>query len=285
MKPTLTAIIIAKNEESMIANCLESLRWVDQLLVMDNGSSDKTAEIASSYGAQVIAIKTDSFAKLRTTAQKHVKTDWLFFIDADERVTPQLAQEILVHLETGEASALSIPRQNILYGQVMTKGGWGGEYVTRVFQKTKLEGWSGDIHESPIFEGSVAQLHMPLWHLTHRNTVDGLLKTASWTPIEARLFVEAGVAPVTVTTILRKGIMEFLRRGVFKKGGSEGMAGWIEAIIQGINRMIVYILIWEQQQLPSLEEKYQAKEEELVALWKHAQVVKAIDPKIDSKTV
>jgi glycosyltransferase involved in cell wall biosynthesis len=273
MKQNITAIIIAKNEEEMIVNCLENLRWVDHVLVMDNGSSDRTAELAQHAQAQVIALKTDSFAKLRTAAQKYVKTEWLFFIDADERVTPQLAQEILVHIETSDAVALSIPRQNMLYGQVMEKGGWGGEYVTRVFKKSALEGWQGDIHESPVFHGQATRLHMPLWHFTHRNTLDGLNKTISWTPIEARLLYEAQIPPVTLRTILRKGIMEFIRRGILKKGGSEGMPGWIEAVIQGINRMIVYILVWELQQHPSLLEKYHAREEELAKLWEKARLV------------
>ena len=103
---SITAVIIAKNEESMIANCIDSLRWCSEILVIDNGSDDTTPHVAESLGARVVSYKTGSFAALRERAQKYVKTDWLFYIDADERVSPMLAKEISVHLETHTAQAL-----------------------------------------------------------------------------------------------------------------------------------------------------------------------------------
>jgi glycosyltransferase involved in cell wall biosynthesis len=269
MKPTITAVIITKNEEEMLANCIETVQWCDTVLVIDNGSEDKTVDIAEKMGATVKKVTTNSFADQRNVALQTVKTDWIFYIDADERVTPQLSQEILVQMETSNAGALTMIRQNMMYGKFFEHGGWSGEKVTRAFRTQSLKKWKGEIHESPEFEGEEVHLHLPLLHFTHRSTIDGLKKTISWTPREAKLLAEAGIAPITVVTIFRKGFMEFFRRAVLKQGSKDGMEGWIEAIIQGINRMLVYIQVWEMQQSPSLKEKYQAKEREILSQWKH----------------
>jgi glycosyltransferase involved in cell wall biosynthesis len=267
MKPSISAIIIAKNEELMIANCIEGLRWCDEIVVLDNGSIDRTNAIAEKLGAKIVSYSTRSLADLRNYAIKKAKGDWLFYIDADERVTPQLAKEIAVHAETNSANALTIYRQNLMYGKLFHHGGWQKEQVTRVFRTSALQGWQGDIHESPIFEGQATTLHSELLHLTHRNTRDGLLKSIDWTPIEARLLFEAKTPPVTLMTLLRKGGMEFLRRAILRQGWKDGMAGWIESLIQGINKILVYVQLWELQQQPTLEEIYQQKEREILQLW------------------
>ncbi len=266
----ITAIIVAKNEEAMIVNCIETLRWCDEILVIDTASTDDTALLAEKVGARVVGLGYTSMAKVRNEALKRVKTDWVIYVDADERVTPTLAKEIMVHLETSNASAMKMNRQNIHYGKAFLHGGWQEDWVTRVFKKEAFQEWFGDIHESPKYTGSVVELHTPLIHLTHRNTTDGLKKTISWTPIEAELLFKGGAPKVGLFTILRKGIMEFLRRGFFKGGRKDGIEGWIEAIVQGINRMLVYIQLWELQRSPSLSDTYQKLEEKIATDWREA---------------
>lgn len=267
MKPSITAVVITKNEEKMIVNCLACLSWCDQILVVDNYSDDRTKELAEQQKAQVISEKNLSFAELRNKALAEVKTDWVIYVDADERITPVLSKEILVQVETTKENALTIHRENMMYGKVFRYGGWD-EWVTRVFRMTAFQKWVGDIHESPIFNGNAVQLHSPLLHFTHRNTVDGLKKTMAWTPIEAKLLAEAGTSRVTLGTLVRKGVMEFFRRALFKRGYRDGQVGLIEAVVQGLNRILVYVQVWELQQKPPLAEKYQQKELEIVQLWK-----------------
>lgn len=269
--PSITALILAKNEAEMLANCIDSVRWCDEIIVIDDDSTDNTALIAENAGARVVSFKTTNFAKKREFALKKAKTDWIFYIDADERVTPRLFQEIAVHLETNQASALRFRRQNRCYGNIFQHGGWEQDYVTRIFKRSDITGWEGSIHESPVFEGDVVTLHTPLEHFTHRNTRDNLLKTADWTPIEAALLAESLQEPVTFFTILRKGVMECIRRGIFKQGYKDGTAGMIEALVQGINRSLVYIQVWELQQKPPISERYQKHEQEIAQLWKQFQ--------------
>ncbi|MBD3250097.1 MAG: glycosyltransferase [Candidatus Pacebacteria bacterium] len=267
---SITVIILAKNEQQMLENCLRTVKWADQILVLDNGSTDETARIAEDFGARVISFSHSSFARLRNEPLKHIETDWVFYLDPDERVTPTLAKEILVNLETDQADILSFNRKNICYGQVFEHGGWENDVVTRAFKKTALQEWQGDIHESPVYEGRQILLHTPLIHLTHRNTTDGLKKTVQWTAIEARLLYEAGVSKVSFLTLVRKGLMEFLRRAVFKKGYKDGLPGLIEAVVQGINRVLVYIQVWELQQEPDLEDQYRQHELKITRQWSQA---------------
>lgn len=267
MKKTITAVIIAKNEAEMMANCIETVKWCDEIVVIDNGSTDNTAEIAEKLGARTVFFASQSFAQLRNKAIKYIKTDWLLYLDADERVTPQLSKEILVHLETELGGGMQLRRANVLYGFTQNFGGWNKDYVTRIFKTDSFKGWTGEIHESPQFEGPTVILHTPLIHLTHRSTAENLMKSAQWTPIEAKLLFKSGVPPVTLKTLIRKGVMETMRRALWKKGYRDGLPGWIEALVQGMNRVMVYIQVWELQQKPPLPERYQEVETEIAKLW------------------
>lgn len=264
---SITAIIIAKNEVKMIANCLEGLRWCDEVVVIDNGSSDATAALAEKNGARVISIASQDFSKVRNEGLKRSKTDWIFYVDADERVSSALAREILVTIETSEVEALKLRRQNICYGYELTKGGWNQDVVTRVFKRSALKEWRGQLHESPHYSGKTLQLQQPLIHLTHRSTQENLHKSAEWTIIEAELLANSNLPAVTFKTLIRKGFMEFYRRAVLKKGYQDGMAGLVEALVQAINRVMVYIQVWELQQQPSLPERYEKIERQLVKDW------------------
>lgn len=267
MSREITAVILAKNEEQMIGACIETLGWCSSILVLDDGSTDKTAQIAEAKGAQVLGFSHTSFARKREEALKRVKTPWVFYIDADERVMPTLAKEIMVQVEASGAVALRLKRTPIYYGKTLSYGGWESDFATRVFRVSALAGWQGEVHESPIFAGSEITLKTPLLHLTHRDTVSGLYKTASWTPLEAEALFRAHIPPVTFLTLVRKGGSEFLKRAVFKKGYKDGMTGLVEATIQAINRVLVYIQVWERQQKPPIKEAYQDLEDHVKELW------------------
>lgn len=268
MKTNITAIIIAKNEEKMIRACLDSLNWCQNIVILDNGSSDKTVDIAEEYNCQILAFQHPSFAKMRERALSLVKTDWLIYVDADERISPALAKEILVHIENDDCDAMSIYRQNICYGHELKYGGWDEDLVQRIFKTTAIKGWTGEIHESPVFEGQDVVLTQKMLHLTHRSTEDNLRKSADWTIMEAKLLAAASDKPITLKTILRKGMMEFYRRAFKKNGKKDGMPGLVEALVQGINRMIVYIQVWELQQNPNIEDRYLKEEKMIKELWK-----------------
>lgn len=266
----ITAVVIAKNEATMLPGCLQSLHWCSKVIVVDSGSSDTTAKVARTLGATVITDTDPSFAHRRTIVLPHIQTRWVLYVDADERVTPVLARSIKKMLSETTADVGLIARKNFHYGQVLHYGGWTESAIPRLFAKDVLTGWQGDIHESPIYTGTSFRLEGELWHLTHRSIVEGLYKTAAWTPMEAALLYEGGISPVTPWTVLRKGLGEAVRRGITQKGYKDGITGWMEVFIQAINRMLVYLQVWELQQSPPIADRYSTLEKELSDQWKNA---------------
>lgn len=266
-RKTLTAIVITKNEEGMIANCLACLRFADEIIVVDSGSSDNTVEIATREGATIVKASGGTFKDWRNLGLERATSDWVLYVDADERVTPKLADEIIYTIGLTPNAGLLLKRNNIHFGKWMEHGGWETDLLLRLFERKCLKGWEGDIHEHAEIKGTIGQIKEPLVHLTHRTIVDNLLKSASWTPIEARLLAESKIGPVKPFTLLRKIKMEFLRRLIFKKGYKDGMEGWIESLQQAFNRFLVYAQVWELQQKPPLEDRYQIMEKEILKMW------------------
>lgn len=261
-----TVVIIAHNEAENLQKLLPNLRFAGQILILDNHSTDDTSKIAKKFSARYCACDDTSFAALRQRALDLVTTDWLFYLDADERVTPALVQELSA-AAAGGANAIRLRRQDICYGYPLRHGGWDQDFVTRIFRRSHLRGWEGEIHESPVFDVPVVTLDTPLIHLTHRHTAANLRKSAAWTIKEAQLFVDHHTAPVTPATILRKTWMEFYRRFFRQRGYKDGTVGFIESFVQACNRGFVYIQIWELQQQPSLTKRYQKEEAKIDALW------------------
>ena len=263
----LTAIIIARNEEAMIANCIETLRWAEKVVVLDTGSEDHTAELAERAGAEVFHAKGKNFAEWRNEAARKVKTEWILYVDADERVTPALAKVIQSRILRSDYDAYRLRRNNILYGRWLQHGGWGNDWLLRLFRSKKLKEWVGEVHEHAEIVGRVGEIEEPLVHLTHRSVYDGLRKSIEWTDIEARLFLAAKHPIVGPLRLLKVTLFDFLKRVVLKQAWRDGKEGMIEAMIQSMNRFLVYVRLWELQQKPSLPERYQRIEQEIQRQW------------------
>lgn len=267
-KSPISAIVLTKNEQNMVANCIETLKWCQEIIVIDSQSTDSTVQVAKRAGAVVYSTDKESFSDRRNYGLSKALADWVIYIDADERISPELAKEIQQMMSDHNVVAISFRRKNIHYGKEMNNGGWQNDIVTRAFRKEQISGWTGKIHESPQFMGKEVIAENQLVHLTHRNMVDGLRKTINWTGYEAELLYETGHPPVTVKTLFRKTIMEFYRRAFKYAGKKDGIEGWIEAFVQAFNKFIVYERLWELQSKPSLEEKYRKIDEAIIGLWR-----------------
>ncbi len=264
----LTIIIITYNQGPNLHQLLPILQqFCPNIILIDSNSTDDTDKIAKQHHVQVYQTKQESFAKKRDFGLGKATTPWVFYLDTDERPSPALIQEIATAIKTTAASALTLRRQNICYGQALYHGGWQNDFVTRLFQRQALSGWTGSIHESPQFQGNSQILTTPLLHFTHQNTAANLAKSARWTIKEAELLAAAASQPVTAWTILRKTSSEFLRRYFFQKGYRDGLVGFIESYAQAVNRGFVYIQVWELQNQPSIPKKYQDQEDKLQQLW------------------
>lgn len=244
----LSSIIIAKNEEAMLGECLLSLNFSDEILVVDGGSTDRTVDIAKSFGAKIVPSSATGYAQRRNIGLKAAAGDWILYVDADERVTPLLKKEIeQIMSSKTTASAYQIPRRNIYLGKEMHFGGWGGDKVIRLFRKSALQGYQGDLHEQPIFSGPLSTLNSELVHYSHRDLTSMLAKTLDFTAYEARLRFEANHPPLSWWRFLRVMFTEFWLRFIRLSAWRDGIEGIIDGIFQVFNSFVIYARLWEMQ--------------------------------------
>lgn len=241
----ITAIIIAKNEEEKIVGCIESLSFCSDILVIDNGSNDKTLEIAKRCAARVIQYISEDFADLRNKGLEEAKTDWIFYIDADERVSEELQRSILQAVLKGEKDAYKVKRKNYYYRTVE----WPYmDFLERLFKKSALRGWFGRLHESPQINGSVGVLDGFLLHYTRDDIAHMVEKTIEWSKLEAQLRLEQHHPKMTWWRFPRVMCTAFFNSYIRQKGYSVGTAGLIESMYQSFSMFITYARLWEMQQ-------------------------------------
>lgn len=244
----LSSIIITKNEQEMIADCLVSLEFSDEILVVDTGNTDLTNSIAIDHGAKIVKSKATDYAGFRNDGLKAAKKDWILYLDADERVTPALRQEIISTLKDPNLNFVyQIPRQNIYLGRTMHYGGWGHDRVIRLFPKELLKHYSGSLHEQPEFLGELKTLTQPMTHFSHRDLSSMLNKTIDFTNFEANLRIQAHHPKMSWWRFLRVMLTEFNLRFIKLSAWKDGKEGIIDGLFQVFNTFIIYARLWELQ--------------------------------------
>lgn len=242
----LSAVILAKNEEPRIDACIRALDFADEVIVIDNGSSDRTGDIARKAGAKVIPFSHGDFSALRQFGKDESRGEWILYIDADETVTTALREEITGVVKNGAAGgpvAYFIQRDNRYLGHPWpTK-----DKMQRLFLKASLIRWEGKLHETAIVDGATGILENPLIHDTHRNLPEMVAKTNVWSDIEAKNRFDAGHPPVSWWRLFRVTITGFSQSFFGQGGWKAGTVGWIESIFQGYSMFVTYAKLWELQ--------------------------------------
>ena len=242
----LSVIIITKNAEADLADAIESVKNVaDEVIVVDNGSIDRTVDIAKYMKAKVISVEGQDFSQLRNKGLKESSGEWFFYLDADERVTKELASEIKKTVELSSYAAYKIKRKNFYFG----RHEWPYiEYLERLFKKSLLRGWRGKLHESPVFDGEAGVLDGFLLHYTHKDLSSMVEKTLEWSKIEAQLRFEAGHPKMVWWRFFRVMATGFTNSYFKQKGWKIGTVGLIESLYQAFSMFITYARLWEMQQ-------------------------------------
>lgn len=266
-KTLISVIVIAKNEEEVIGGCLESVEWADEVVILDTGSIDKTTEVAEKYGAKVYKYegpKEIDYSAWRNFALKKITGNWVLYLDADERATSLLREEILIRVKeqeskrTGEVG-FAIPRRNIRLGKEMRFGGWWPDYVLRLIKKDKLVKWEGKLHEQPQIEGRVGKLEESLIHYSHRGSFEHKLSnTIQWSGLEAEMLFKANHPPMNTKRFFGAMGREFYKRMIKLQAWRDGTEGVLEAIYQVFSVFITYARLWEMQNFVK-NEKFKAK--------------------------
>lgn len=242
----ISAIIIAKNEALRIGTAIDALKFCDEVVVADNGSSDETVQVARVHGATVILNHTDDFAKLRNDAVSHTTGEWLLYIDADEVVSQTLAGSVkkaVAFWSAGAPTSYRLERINYFLGKRWP----GSERMLRLFKRSALKKWKGQIHETAISQGPVGDLTGELRHDTHRSLEEMVTKTNEWSETEARLRLDAKHPRITWWRLLRVTFTGFTDTFIGKGGWKAGVVGWIESLYQGFSMFITYAKLWEMQ--------------------------------------
>ncbi len=240
---TLSAIVLTKNEERNIEGCLSSLSWADEMLVVDSGSTDLTAALAEKHGARVVTHPFTNFSSQRNFAMSQAQGDWVLFIDADERVTPELAEEIKKTLRDsmpslnpspvgrgqGEGYVYAIPRHNYFFGKRIRFGDAREDAPVRLFPKQHVT-WTQPVHEMIVTDLPVRKLKSPLLHSSTRDLAHYQQKVRGYVPLELETMKAKGVRPSLLKAIFLPPA-KFFQLYFLKDGVWDGVAGFQYAIL------------------------------------------------------
>lgn len=264
MASTLSVVIITKNEEERIGVCLESIKWANEIIVADNGSSDRTVEIAKEFTNKVFKFNGLTFDEIRNKATEKTTGKWILYIDADERVLAPLREEIKQIINSAKYDAFAISRRNIIFGEEVRYGPFFPDWVIRLVKKENYQGWIGKVHEYLKFKGELGYTTNSMLHLTHRNVDQVILKTLDYSKIDSKLRLDASHPKMSSWRFLRIFITETLNQGFKRKGFFNGTVGVIDSLLQTFSMVITYIRLWELQQKIPLQKKYQDIDQKLI---------------------
>ena len=222
MKVSVT--IITLNEEANIRQCLESVRWADEIIVSDSGSADRTASICREYGARVYHDAWHGYGKQKNICASRASNAWILNVDADERITPELKDEILGVLKEGGKDGYRIARKNYFGARWIKHCGWYPDYNIRLYRKDRGSFNEVKVHEAVTVDGAVGTLKNPLVHLTYKDIPHYFARMQRYSTLAAEEMKDRGKTAGALDVILRPPFT-FLNMFVLKLGFLDGQMG------------------------------------------------------------
>lgn len=239
----LSVIIITYNEEKNIRECLENISWADEIVVVDTFSKDRTVEIAQEYTNKIYKRKFDSFEKLRNYALALAQGDWVLFLDADERITPQGRKEIESAIKKEEFDGFYLPRKNYLVGHSINYV-WGTDEHLRIFRKNKGK-FEGIVHEKAKVKGKICKLKIPFLHFNASNWKEYILKNELYATLEARKKFLKGER-FNILKLILSPIHVFFIRYFQNKGYKDKITGLILSILLSYFTFRIHYKLWKE---------------------------------------
>ncbi|MDZ7291712.1 MAG: glycosyltransferase family 2 protein [candidate division KSB1 bacterium] len=244
---SLSALVITKNEAENIRECLASLQWVDEIVVVDAESTDATVAQAEAFTNKIFVRRWEGFSAAKNFALAQCTGEWVLWIDADERVTPELRDEIIATLAGGPtANGYEIPRLANFLGKWIRHGGWYPGYVLRLFRRQLGRFNQKQVHEGVQLDGRVGRLSNPLLHYTDRDLWHYFEKFNHYTSLAAEELFRQGKR-FHLWDLLFRPFWFFLRMYVFKAGFLDGLQGFILASLSATYVFAKYAKLWEKQ--------------------------------------
>ena len=239
----ISAVVLTRNEENNIADCLKSLTFCDEILLIDDNSIDNTVNIAKKLGAKVYQhdLQND-FAQQRNFALTKTSGDWILFVDADERVSSQLKEEILQKIKTNSSEGYYVKRYDFLWGKMLSHGEIGTLRLLRLLKKgTGI--WKGQVHEIAAVKGKTEVLKNPLLHYPHPQVTDFLDAINVYSTIRANELFEKSIN-TNWTQIIIYPLGKFIQNYIFRLGLLDGTQGFVFATIMSFHSFLVRGKLW-----------------------------------------
>lgn len=242
----ISVTIITLNEEDNIRDCLESVRWADEILVSDSGSTDRTTEICREYGARVFNDPWLGFGKQKNLVARRARNAWVLNIDADERATLALGDELKAAAGSGAADGYYIARKNYFGDRWIRHCGWYPDYNLRLYRKDRGAFSERSVHEAVAVDGKKTRLKNHLVHHTYKDVADYLDRMQRYSTLAAGEMFDGG-RRAGITDILLRPPFTFFKMFVIKGGFLDGAAGAILSFLYAAYTLSKYAKLWEMQ--------------------------------------
>ncbi len=242
----LSVIVITQNEEHNIHDCLASVQWADEIVVVDSHSVDRTRDIARQFTPLVFEVDWQGYTGTKNMALEHATGDWVLWLDADERVTPALAESIqrILNRDDGAVDGYEMPRRAYFLGRWIRHCGWYPGYVLRLVRRPLARFDSHHVHEGFAFNGTRARLSAPIDHYTDRNIEHYFYKYNRYTSLAVKDLLAKGRDFRFIDLIVRP-MVTFVKMYVFKRGFLDGLQGFILCVFSASYVFTKYAKLWE----------------------------------------
>lgn len=243
---TLGCVIITKNEEANIHDCLASVAWISERVVVDAESTDRTVELARAAGARVLVRPWPGFGPQKNYAMDEASAEWILIVDADERIPQPLQAEIGSRIDAwrpGDPEAYEIPRRNYFYGAWVRHAGVYPDYQIRLVRKGSARYNDVPVHENLVVQGPVGRLIHPMDHFTERRIRDHFRKFGLYTTLAAQ---EKGrtVCRVSAIDLIFRPLVVFTKSYLLKQGFRDGVRGLIVSGFASMYTFVKYAKLW-----------------------------------------
>lgn len=251
---SLSAVISAYNEEKKIEDCLKSVSFADEIILVNNSSTDRTAEIAKKYTSKIFKRANNPMLNVNKNFGFSKATgDWILNLDADERVSEELQKEIKQVLKTSkDVNGYWIPRKNIIFGKWIEYTGWYPDHQLRLFRKNKGKFGEKHIHEMIKLNGKDGYLNNNLTHYNYENIIQFLHKMEIYVESESKNLIENGYE-LQVKDVINLPLKEFMSRFFAREGYKDGLHGLVLSFLMSFYYLCIFVSIWEKQKFKDQE--------------------------------
>ncbi|MDH4207268.1 MAG: glycosyltransferase family 2 protein [Anaerolineae bacterium] len=243
----ISVVVLTKNEEANITDCLDSVQWADHVLVLDSLSQDATVKLAREHGAEVQHRAFDDYARQRNAALGMASSEWVFFVDADERATVELADEVRLAIMEEGFAGWWVPRKNYIFGRWIRHAGWYPDYQLRLLRRERARyDERRAVHELALLDGEAGYLRSPLIHYNYDTLAQFREKQSRYTDYEVRMLHESGTR-ARPWNLLLQPLRQFRWRYLALRGYKEGWLGFLLSALMAYYELVRYWRLWHLQ--------------------------------------